>query len=112
VNIRPFASHNHNYFLVTSYIKQQTGFEANSLALNVKIYFFEKKLFDLVLALLNGPTTREYNVWAYNPTTDYYGPVCDNNWALNSVIIFLPKKLRITNTFLLLHCTEIKYLNI
>ena len=37
------------------------------------------------VALVGGSSDNEGNVFATNPTTGYYGPVCDDGWAIEEV---------------------------
>jgi len=41
------------------------------------------------VALVGGSSDNEGNVFATNPTTGFYGPVCDDGWAINEVIMIL-----------------------
>ena len=40
------------------------------------------------VVLVGGTTTGNGNVFARNPTTGIYGPVCDDLWDINDVTIY------------------------
>jgi hypothetical protein len=56
-------------------------------------YFLQSHLVTLVagptLALVGGPNSYSGNVYARNPTTGYYGPVCDDNFDISDVITYV-----------------------
>ena len=39
------------------------------------------------VALVGGSSDNEGNVFATNPTTGLYGPVCDDGWAIEEVCV-------------------------
>ena len=43
-----------------------------------------KELF-VSVKLVGGQSSSEGNVFALNPRTDVFGPVCDDGWDVNSV---------------------------
>ena len=43
------------------------------------------------VVLVGGLNKKEGNVFAYNPTTQVLGGVCDDRWSLKSVRNFFPK---------------------
>ena len=42
----------------------------------------------LTVELIGGTSQGSGNVFATNPTTGIYGPVCDDNWDINDVSNF------------------------
>ena len=47
------------------------------------------------VALVGGSSDNEGNVFATNPTTGFYGPVCDDGWAIQEVRIILVDQFHI-----------------
>jgi hypothetical protein len=52
----------------------------NSSLLYILIYI------SVSVALIGGHSEKEGNVYALNPSTGVFGPVCDDNWDLTAVI--------------------------
>ena len=46
-----------------------------------------KNLHFIAVSLVGGSNTSSGNVYAYNPTTQKFGPVCDDNWDIADVSI-------------------------
>jgi hypothetical protein len=66
--------------------------------------------------LVGGSSSNEGNVFATNPTTGYYGPVCDDFWAIEEVriLFFTFIKIVINNAecfHLALHLLAIRKIN-
>ena len=50
-----------------------------------------------LITLVGGNSPQQGNVFSTNPTTQYYGPVCDDGWTLANVIL---SQRRLSKTFL------------
>ena len=37
---------------------------------------------------MNGTSAEEGSVYGFNPTTQVFGPVCDDNWDINDASFF------------------------
>jgi hypothetical protein len=47
--------------------------------------FYIKLISTAAVVLVGGSSTGSGNVFARNPTTGIYGPVCDDNWDIADV---------------------------
>ena len=50
-----------------------------------KCYFNSTQFFMFQVVLLDGDVANEGNVYATNPATGVFGPICDNGWDLIDV---------------------------
>jgi hypothetical protein len=53
------------------------------------VYLFTLMIKKISVALVGGSSDNEGNVFATNPTTGFYGPVCDDGWAIEEVRMVL-----------------------
>jgi hypothetical protein len=49
------------------------------------MYYFKKLCLMYIVELIGGSSLSNGNVYATNPPTGIYGPVCDDNWDIDDV---------------------------